>query len=259
MAKEAGVTHGSSMHGGYRHGLISWLFHLVTVFGNASTGISAPPRIATAVAISAAALSLLFSFVPLTVQAQAAGPAAPTDFIAFQLGPTAVGLHWNNPGDSSITGYAYSQDGGSTWTDIVGRADTTGYVVGSLTVGEIYDFQVRAEYASSVGSPSDTVRLAVAAAAPDGRRTACSGSTAVPHATNWGLINDCAWLLEIKDTLIGAATLSPDWSVDTAIGEWVGIDVAGSSARVATIDLSINRLTGVIPAELGNLTNLAYL
>ena len=105
---------------------------------------------------------------------------------------------------------------------------------------------------------------------------------AVPdQGDNPGLMRDCITLLELKDTLRGAATLN--WAASSTISTWEGVTLNASSTRVAeleldneglegtippslgelsalvTLDLSDNELTGAIPAELGRLSNLEVL
>ena len=71
------------------------------------------------------------------------------------------------------------------------------------------------------------------------------------QASNSGLMHDCMELLAGKDTLRGAVILG--WSVDTTITGWNGVTTSGTPSRVTELDLSSERLTGSIPAELGNL------
>ena len=68
---------------------------------------------------------------------------------------------------------------------------------------------------------------------------------------------DCMPLLKAKDTLAGTATL--DWSLDTAITGWEGVTVAGSPRRVTKVLLSDESLSGTIPPELGDLSELTHL
>ena len=76
-------------------------------------------------------------------------------------------------------------------------------------------------------------------------------------ANNPGLMLDCKALLKAKDTLAGTATL--DWSVDAAITGWEGVTVAGTPRRVNKVLLSDESLSGTIPAELGDLSELTHL
>ena len=86
----------------------------------------------------------------------------------------------------------------------------------------------------------------------------CSDGGAVLNAAdNLGLAFDCNALLAARDTLAGSATLN--WSADTHMGEWEGVTLAGWPLRVTELDLSARGLTGELPTELGNLTNLRHL
>ena len=81
---------------------------------------------------------------------------------------------------------------------------------------------------------------------------------AVPDQANSpGLMRDCINLLAAKDALRGTATLN--WSVDTTIAAWNGINITGSPKRVTRLDLSARSLTGTIPPQLGDLTALETL
>ena len=55
----------------------------------------------------------------------------------------------------------------------------------------------------------------------------------------------------------GNWTTSTDWLTNQPHTDWYG--VADSSGQVTGLDLSLNQLTGSIPAELGNLTQLVEL
>ena len=72
-----------------------------------------------------------------------------------------------------------------------------------------------------------------------------------------GLVTDCTTLLGLKDELRGTGTLN--WAETLAMSLWEGITVAGAPPRVARLVVPSKSLTGVIPAELGDLTNLAEL
>ena len=72
---------------------------------------------------------------------------------------------------------------------------------------------------------------------------------AVPNqAKNPGLMLDCFALLAAKDTLRGTGALN--WSVDTTIGSWDGVTVAGTPQRVTKLELANKGLTGCIPSGL---------
>ncbi len=102
--------------------------------------------------------------------------------------------------------------------------------------------------------------LAVVVASQDAvRATAhCANGTVVPNPSgNPGLVVDCETLLSLKDELAGTATL--DWSENRAITYWEGITFGGTPHRVTGVGLNSKNLTGTIPAELGDLTNLTEL
>ena len=85
----------------------------------------------------------------------------------------------------------------------------------------------------------------------------CSNGVAVANpGDNAGLVGDCAALLAAKDGLEGA-TGNLNWAADRAIGDWDGVTIANN--RVSELDLSDKGLDGGIPAELGNLDELAML
>ena len=98
--------------------------------------------------------------------------------------------------------------------------------------------------------------------------TACSNGIAIidPDAHE-GLVRDCALLLDGKDALRGTTPL--DWSASVPMTEWEGVDIripgSGGGARgsgpprVTGLDLRGKGLTGVIPPQLGYLTELTSL
>ena len=94
---------------------------------------------------------------------------------------------------------------------------------------------------SPAGNPVDTM--------------ACSEAMVVPEPEeNPGLVHDCEAQLEIRDRLARRASLN--WDPDLSILEWDGVEVEGNPARVRTIHLIDRGLTGTIPPELGQLTEL---
>ena len=93
-------------------------------------------------------------------------PAAPTGLTAT-AGNGSVTLSWNDPSDSSITGYEYNVNhndtssgnlsGWSAWTAIAGsNSSTTSHTFTGLTNGKEYRYHLRAVNAggSSVGAPN---------------------------------------------------------------------------------------------------------
>lgn len=72
-----------------------------------------------------------------------------------------------------------------------------------------------------------------------------------------GLVRDCQTLLRIRDTLAGEALLN--WKASVPMEQWQGIGVGGSPPRVRLLSFGWyerNILTGVIPPEIGSLSEL---
>ena len=69
---------------------------------------------------------------------------------------------------------------------------------------------------------------------------------------------DCEALVALYNSTNGASWTNRDnWLTDSTVGNWYGVTVTSSSvSRIVLVD---NLLSGIIPAELGNLTNLQTL
>ena len=86
----------------------------------------------------------------------------------------------------------------------------------------------------------------------------CSNGIAVPNPSdNPGLVSDCDALLAAGDTFSGTASLN--WSASLPISTWDGVELSESLNRVDALELSGYRLTGMIPAEFGKLSELREL
>ena len=86
----------------------------------------------------------------------------------------------------------------------------------------------------------------------------CTNGVAVPDPDdNPGLVSDCEALLAAQSTLEGSKSLN--WSGPQPIGSWEGINLGGSPSRVVALRLWSYDLSGEIPSELGNLSNLTQL
>ena len=111
---------------------------------------------------------------------------------------------------------------------------------------------------SNLGLPfcaTDTSSATTTPTATPTSVSACANSVAVPDPESAGLVADCNVLLAAKDTLRGTASLN--WSTTSLINAWEGILV--SNSRVTRLSLRGRRLTGNIPAVLGNLSQLQVL
>ena len=105
-----------------------------------------------------------------TPKAAAYPPARPRNFSATQTGVSQVELTWDaHPYPLTVTGYEFTQDGGSNWTAIADSdSSTDSYTVTGLTVGNVYTFAVRAvNGAGSTESDSRSVTIVAKPAAPD--------------------------------------------------------------------------------------------
>ena len=72
-----------------------------------------------------------------------------------------------------------------------------------------------------------------------------------------GLVQDCEVLLSVRDRLSGTGSLN--WGPDKPIFEWQGVVVEGSPPRVRSLFLHNSGLSGSIPPELGQLSELVAL
>ena len=113
-------------------------------------------------------------------------------------------------------------------------ADETGYVL------------------AATDSDGDTDSLAVGLTVGN---PGCAGSDAVSGYDGDGIVADCEALLASRDILRGERTLN--WNRDLPIDEWEGVVIGAD--RVWGIDLGETGLSGSLPAELGNLSELGYL
>ena len=95
---------------------------------------------------------------------------------------------------------------------------------------------------------------------PTARPTPTPTATPVPTATPSGTTaSDRAALVSLYHATDGENwTNSANWLSDQPIGDWYGV-VTGREGRVLGLELFDNGLSGEIPPELGNLTNLEWL
>ena len=84
----------------------------------------------------------------------------------------------------------------------------------------------------------------------------CANGTVVSEPQDHpGLVANCEVLLDLRDRLAGDRGLN--WSADIPITQWEGIAVG--DAGVKTLELGDSELTGMIPPELGQLSQLEWL
>ncbi|MCY4641011.1 MAG: hypothetical protein OXC94_11810 [Chloroflexi bacterium] len=84
-----------------------------------------------------------------------------------------------------------------------------------------------------------------------------TGSYTLGIRRNAELEEDRTVLLAVRDALRGAAGLN--WGADVPLGEWEGVLLDGSPARVAGLFLQGRGLNGVVPPALGKLSGLGAL
>ena len=126
---------------------------------------------------------------------------------------------------------------------------------GEITVATSITSAAGATYTLTVEASDGREGTATATATITVTAATCSGGIAVPDpGSNPSLVSDCETLLGLRDALAGDATLN--WGYGAAMTSWDGVTVGGTPMRVTELDLHIRGLTGSIPAELGDLSNL---
>ena len=95
-----------------------------------------------------------------TPSASGSRPAWPTIFNAEQTGVGQVELTWDTAGARlTVTGYQYTADGGSNWSDISGSdSGTVSHIVSGLMVDTMYTFAVRAVNSGMLSGFSSSFR-----------------------------------------------------------------------------------------------------
>ena len=135
------------------------------------------------------------------------------------------------------------------FVDVANRAQTS-HTVKRLTPGLLSAFVV-ATNDSRYGEPrwSEWARLTLS-----GDTGACP--TTQPESSPE---TDRAALVALYNSTGGANWANnANWLSDEPLGEWYGVTVDGNG-RVTVVDLHENGLTGRLPSQLGNLTNLTHL
>ena len=198
-----------------------------------------------------------------TIRVNRASPPGAPFVIDVTPGKGSLAVSWTPPretGGADIASYdvrhiesASADKSDASWS-VATDAWSGGplrYTITGLKGDTPYDLQVRAAHGAGTGPWSETF-----VGTPEAPSVCVSGG-AVTDATNDGLVSDCEALLAARDTLAGSATLN--WSPEAPIGQWDGITLRGTPARVAWLDLRAKGLDGSIPTELGQLSNLTYL
>ena len=181
----------------------------------------------------------LYLFTPSTPHNR---PGAPTGLTAAGNGPTRIDLSWSAPardGGAAITGYRIEVSANdSDWSNLVVNTGSTAtsYSHTGLTAGITWHYRVSAINSAGKGPPSNIADGTTSTPATDR-----AGLVALYHATggpNW--------------------TNKHNWLSNAPLGQWYGV-TTDSGGRVTELHLHENELTGRIPLELGNLSNLNHL
>ena len=183
----------------------------------------------------------LYLFGPSTTHNR---PGAPEGLTAAVNGQTRIDLSWTAPSDdggADITGYKIEvSPNGSSWSDLEAntRSTSTSYSHSSLRAGSTRHYRVSAINSVGTGPASNVV----------------TGTTDAGNAAT-----DRAALGALYNATDGANWHDKDnWQSEAPMGEWYGV-TTDSDGGVTHLILSNNELTGEIPTELGDLTNLAQL
>ena len=84
-----------------------------------------------------------------------------------------------------------------------------------------------------------------------------SGFAVTNPSANAELVEDCATLLALRDTLAGDTALN--WTAGQAMTAWTGVTVGGTPQRVTSLSLANSGLIGELSGLLGDLTGLTEL
>ena len=107
------------------------------------------------------------------------------------------------------------------------------------------------------GDSDESPFAASSQSAPEPVVSCDSGIAVTNPATNTELVDDCEALLGLRDTIRGTGRLN--WTAGKAMSEWMGVTVSGTPQRVTALNLANLGLDGELSGLLGNLTGLATL
>ena len=161
---------------------------------------------------------------------------------------------------------------GDTLTYSLGGSDAASFDIvpdtGQLRTRAALDYETDFRYSVTVTVSDDqltgsiTVTINVTDMHP-------SCASAIGNGANIGLANDCEALLDLKATLEGSSGSSLNWATFTPIADWDGFQnthrglpapsLDGSPKRVTRLYLQRAELDGIIPPDLGRLTELTHI
>ena len=164
------------------------------------------------------------------------------------IGDSVVSVSASDPDDDTLTYSITGGNGDGAFTIGSGTGEVT--VAGVLKAASVLPYTLTVEADDGRGGTA-TVTVTVYV-------TLCANGVVVPNAdSNPGLVRDCTMLLGMQSALAGDATLN--WGSGISITQWQGVALGGTPRRVWTLILSGLGLSGSIPPELGELTELARL
>gem|GEM_PF-5021926 len=175
-------------------------------------------------------------------------PAPPQNVRAIVVAQTAVALTWDDPEDSSVSGYRVERRGGEDAAEqfVMLMEDSgsaaTHYIERTVLPASSYVYRVRAINAAGLSAPSDEVRVntqpASAVVISDPDRDVLVALYRETDGPNWAA--------------------STNWLSDRPLGEWYGV-TTDADGRVIGLSLDGNLLYGTVPEALGDLSKLAWL
>ena len=193
----------------------------------------------------------------------------------FSGGPRSFSVREDTPSGRPIGSpvRATDPDAGDTVTHALEGTDAASFAIvassGQIQTRATLDASTKATYSVTVratdnrgGSATIAVTINVTARP---RTLGCGtrGAVDTSDASNTGLVADCEALLKATDSLENGARIL-NWSVTRPISEWDGIRgrsdaLTGTPLRVTKLWLHRMGLSGTIPPELGDVSELKWL
>ena len=113
---------------------------------------------------------------------------------------------------------------------------------------------------SGVTGPDRTASTPGSGDAPTATDATVPAAAAAPPAASGSVETDRETLVALYNATDGENwNESNNWLSDAPLGEWEGVTTDYDDGRVTELSLFYNALSGEIPAELGNLSNLTVL
>ena len=173
-------------------------------------------------------------------------PSAPTNLVAIPGNTTAIIYFTINDGNSPIINFAYSLNGGTSFTSFSPGQSASPLTISGLTNGTTYNVQIKATNGIGTGSASSTVTVTPGVPAPPTNVTAQpgNGNLAIyftPGAANVGTITNYLYSLNggaftpfspaqtTSPITIGTLTNGTTYSVQIAPVNSVGTGPASST------------------------------